>query len=76
MTNGTVVIQGKANVEKASILAVRSALKLEVKVPALKHSRVDMAKRAREILGSTTRDKAKLLEELNAYIEANILPKE
>jgi hypothetical protein len=66
-------IVGKENIRNARILTLRSALKLEVKT-GLKMSRgisiLAIIKREFGFKGN----KARVLEQLNAFIDENILP--
>lgn len=51
------------------VLAIRRGLRLEVKVPGMKVTRgANVANVARETIGSTTRSKAKLYAELDAWM--------
>ena len=56
-----------ADIEQARVLALRTALRIEVRT-GLRHSRVTISNLAREVLGTRTRTKKKLLDELDRYI--------
>jgi hypothetical protein len=63
------IITGAENIEKASLMALRAALKLEVR--GMKRRGRPASVIVRERTGSTTRDKAKLYTEFNAWLEDN-----
>jgi hypothetical protein len=62
------ILEGPEEIEMGRILAVRSALGLEIKT-GMKMSRgVSVLKLANDITGSTARNKVKAYEALNAFI--------
>jgi len=66
-----IVIDGEANVKKARILALRSALKLEIVGLKGRFNAFQIVKKEFGFKGS----KAKVLEQLNKHIDTNILVK-
>jgi len=72
---GPVVITGKENIENVRILRLRSALRIEVNCPGLKMSRGSIMNEVKRTFpkfkGQT---KKKILAQLDAYIDENILP--
>lgn len=64
-----VAITGPENVEMARVLAVRMALKLEIKTGMKRSSSgTSTLKLANDITGNTARNKVKAYEALNAFI--------
>ena len=57
-----------ADIEQARVLTLRTALRIEVGT-GLRHSRATISNLVRAVLGSRTRTKKKLLDELDRYIE-------
>ena len=56
-----------ADIEQARVLTLRTALRIEVRT-GLRHSRVTISNLVRDVLGTRTRTKKKLLDELDRYI--------
>ena len=71
MSQNITVIEGEANVRNARILTLRAALKLEIKGLRGRFNAYKIIKAELGFKGS----RASVLEQLNAYIEENILSK-
>lgn len=67
------MLVGEKQTRDFQILAMRSALKLEI--AGLKHSRGSVYALVKKRFGFKG-NKQRVLDQLNAYIEENILPKE
>lgn len=67
--DGGTIITGEANVRMASVLALRSALSLEIKTSMKRHGRPS-AVIANEITGCKSRNKRTAYAALNKYIVA------
>lgn len=75
-TNESITITGEDNIRFAQVLAIRSALSIEVKFPGMKHSRVNMLRAANTVMGTNFRRKAQALDALNAILtEAGFPPR-
>lgn len=68
--NGGMTITGDS-INVFRLLTMKAALKLEVKTGMKRSSRYTTSNLVREAIGSKTRNKAKLLSELESYIEKN-----
>lgn len=75
--SGTIVCDTPAKIEAYRLLSLKAMLSIEVKT-GLKHSRGNPAEAIRQVMGSTTRIKKRLLDEYICYLTARgiLIPKE
>jgi hypothetical protein len=71
--DGAIVIDTPEGIEAYRLLALKGALKLEARGLRFKGGRVSAAQAVREAMGVTTRNKAKLLEEYEAWLRERSL---
>ena len=73
---GSIVLNTPEQIEAYRLLSLKAMLSIEVKT-GLKHSRGSPSDAIRKIIGSTTKRKAKLLDEYVAYLTEHriLIPK-